>query len=51
MTTITNPNAQTLLEFANLQVAAEAFLVPLDSEPNTHTESGFDLSLSKRRVR
>ncbi len=37
------PNAQTLLEFANLQVASEAFLVELDAEPATHIDSSFNL--------
>ncbi len=43
MTTIDKPNAQTLLEFANLQVASEAFLLPLETaseNPKEHIPTG-----------
>ncbi len=37
MSTISNINAQTILEFANLQVASEAFLAKLESTPGKRT--------------
>ncbi len=43
MTTIDKPNAQILLEFANLQVASEAFLLPLETaseNPKEHIPTG-----------
>ncbi len=43
MSTISNPSAKTLLEFANLQVASEAFLVPLNSTPGSHVKPNFNL--------